>query len=158
MNAPTLRFLLSHPAHFIALGFGSGLAPKAPGTFGALLGWLLARGMLEHADTATYFVIVAVAFFVGAWACHITGPKLGAPDHGALVWDEVVAMMLVIWFVPSSLVMQFFGFLIFRFFDIVKPPPISYFDRRYKNGFGVMLDDLIAAGFTLLVLAVWVRL
>jgi phosphatidylglycerophosphatase A len=155
---PTLRFLLSHPAHFVALGFGAGLAPRAPGTFGALLGWWLGTVALKHATTPTYFMLVLAAFAVGVWACHVTGPRLGKTDHGAIVWDEVVAMMLVIWFVPSSFAMQVLGFLLFRFFDIVKPPPISYFDRKWKHGLGVMFDDFVAACMALIALALWARL
>ncbi len=155
---PTLRFALSHPAHFIALGGIAGLAPRAPGTFGALLGWWLGRIALENTTTLSYFALLAFGFAAGCWACHVTGPKLGKADHGALVWDEVVAMMLVVAFVPSSFALQVLGFLLFRFFDIVKPPPISYFDAKLKNGFGVMFDDLVAAAFALFALAVWVRI
>jgi phosphatidylglycerophosphatase A len=151
------QFLMRHPAHFVALGFGAGLAPKAPGTFGALLGWWLGRQALEHASTLGYAALLVAGFAIGVWACTIAGRNIGKTDHGAIVWDEVIAMMLVVWFVPGGFVSQFIGFLLFRFFDIVKPPPIGYFDRTLKNGFGVMFDDLVAAGLTLIALALWVR-
>ncbi len=157
-SQPTLQFLLRHPAHFIALGCGSGLAPVAPGTFGALFGWLVARVLLDHVTTPAYAAIVVACFVAGCWAAAVTGPKLGRVDHGAIVWDEVVAMLIVIWFVPSSFTLQVLGFLFFRFFDIVKPPPIRWFDANIKNGFGVMLDDLVAAFFALLCLAIWMRI
>jgi phosphatidylglycerophosphatase A len=151
------QFLMRHPAHFVALGFGAGLAPKAPGTFGALLGWWLGRQALEHASTLGYAALLVAGFAIGVWACTIAGRNIGKADHGAIVWDEVIAMMLVVWFAPGGFVSQFIGFLLFRFFDIVKPPPIGYFDRTLKNGFGVMFDDLVAAGLTLIALALWVR-
>ena len=93
-------------------------------------------------------------FWLGVWASSVTGHALGAADHGGMVWDETVAFMLVLFFVPVTGYWQAFAFLIFRLFDIVKPPPIRYYDRMLKNGFGVMWDDLLAAGYTLLIIAV----
>ena len=92
-------------------------------------------------------------FVLGAWACGVTGRALGRPDHGGMVWDEVVAFLLVLFFTPRDGYWQAFAFLIFRVFDIVKPPPIRYYERMVKGGFGVMLDDVLAAFYTLLVLA-----
>ena len=154
---PSAGFAFSHPAHFIALGFGIGLARFAPGTFGTLLawpvGWTLAAG-----NAAVMLGLVAVFFALGIWACGLTGTHLGMDDHSSMVWDEFVAFLLVLAIVPREFAWQLGAFVAFRFFDIVKPPPIRWFERRYKGGFGVMADDILAAGYTLLVLAVAKRL
>ncbi len=154
---PDVRFLLRHPAHFIALGFGVGLAPVAPGTFGTLLAIPFAAWLGTYASPALFAVTIAVLAAVGVWAAEVTGRNLGAADHGAIVWDEVVAFLLVLFFVGDDPVRIAFAFLIFRIFDILKPPPIRQLEATMENGFGVMLDDLVAAGYTLLVLAVWQR-
>jgi phosphatidylglycerophosphatase A len=153
-RAPDARFLLAHPAHFIALGFGSGLAPWAPGTFGTLaalaLYWLLA---LVLPPLAVAFLAIPL-FFVGIWACDVTGRSLGVPDHGAIVWDEIVAFLPLAALgelvsethsVSDTIFWQGLAFGLFRLFDIWKPFPIREFERRLKGGFGVMFDDLIAA-------------
>jgi phosphatidylglycerophosphatase A len=146
------------PAHIIALGAGAGLAPVAPGTVGTLLAFPL-YWLLAAVSTSTMaLALLGAAFLLGIWACGATGRALGVADHGAMVWDEIVAFAVVLVFTPSGWEWQLGAFLLFRFFDIVKPPPIRYFDRRLKNGFGVMFDDLLAAGYTLLVLAVAQRL
>lgn len=155
----TARFMLRHPAHLLAFGFGSGLAPVAPGTVGTLFGWALYDFVLARLaawdEPATLFVALAFAFAVGVHACQRTGRALGVSDHGAMVWDEIVAIVLVLSLLPQTLAWQAAGVALFRFFDIRKPVPIRAFERRYKNGFGVMGDDLIAAFYTLLVLAVF---
>lgn len=152
------RFMLAHPTHVLAFGFGSGLAPRAPGTFGTLFGWLLFDVVLARwgAWNQLWVVVVGlvVAFAVGVYACHRTGTDLGAADHGAMVWDEIVAIVLVLSLVPRTFWWQLAAFVLFRLFDVTKPPPIRGFERRHKNGFGVMADDVIAAFFALLVLAV----
>ena len=146
------------PAHIIALGAGAGLAPAAPGTVGTLLAFPL-YWLLAAVSTSTMaLALLGAAFLLGVWACGATGRALGVADHGAMVWDEIVAFAVVLVFTPSGWEWQLGAFLLFRFFDVVKPPPIRYFDRRLKNGFGVMFDDLLAAGYTLLVLAVGQRL
>lgn len=155
---PDLRFLLAHPSHFIALGFGSGLAPRAPGTFGTLLGWALFPALGGSFDDVTLLVLLAVFFAGGVLACNRAGRALGVPDHGAIVWDEMVAIWLVLLFTPSSLLWQAVAVGLFRFFDIVKPPPVRNVEAAFKGGFGVMIDDIVAAGYALLVLAVLVRL
>ena len=99
-----------------------------------------------------------VFFAIGVWACEVTGRHLGVADHGAMVWDEVVAFLLVLAIVPRELAWQAAAFVAFRFFDVVKPPPIRQLELRFSGGFGVMFDDLLAAGYTLLVLAVIKRL
>jgi phosphatidylglycerophosphatase A len=148
------RFMLRHPAHLIALGAGAGLVRGAPGTAGTLLAFPLFALMLVYCTVPQQLVLMTFAFVVGIWACARTGEALGVADPGAIVWDEVVAFMLVLFFTPAGYVWQAFAFLLFRLFDILKPPPIRYFDRKLKSGFGVMFDDLLAAFYTLLVLAV----
>lgn len=150
---PTPAFAFSHPAHVLAFGFGAGLSPLAPGTAGTLLAWLL--GWLLGGVAAPWFIVAlaAVLFAIGVWACDVTGRRLGVSDHGAMVWDEMVAFLLVLAVVPRELAWQAGAFLLFRLFDIVKPPPIRWLERRFRNGFGVMLDDLVAAGYVLFILA-----
>ncbi|MDP1535581.1 MAG: phosphatidylglycerophosphatase A [Burkholderiales bacterium] len=151
---PTPGFVLRHPAHFIAFGGGVGLLPAAPGTFGTLLALPLFNWLEPQLAPWQFLMVVAGLFGLGVWACAVTGRALGVADHGGMVWDEVVAFLLVLFFVPVHGYWQAFAFLLFRLFDIFKPPPIRYYDRTLKNGFGVMWDDLLAAAYTLLVLAV----
>ena len=152
---PSWRFLLGHPAHFIAFGFGAGLAPAAPGTWGTLLAlpvyWLIAPRL----DPVEFLLALAVLFGLGVWACEVTGRAIGASDHRGMVWDETVAFLLVLFFVPAALPWQAAAFLLFRLFDILKPPPIRYYELTFRNVFGVMLDYLVAAFYTLLVFAVF---
>jgi phosphatidylglycerophosphatase A len=144
---PTFRFLVSHPAHFIALGFGSGLSPRAPGTAGTLLAWALYPLISAPLSSALFAALLASLFVAGVLVAERTGRALGVPDHGAIVWDEMVAMWLVLLFTPAVFGWQAVAVALFRFFDIVKPPPIRWADRRLKGGFGVMFDDLLAAGY-----------
>ena len=150
---PSLRFLLAHPAHFLALGCGSGLAPVAPGTVGTLFAWL-SFGLLHRnfSDFSLLGLLVA-AYVAGIWFIDVTGRALGDPDHGSIVWDEIVPFWLVLLLTPDTFLWQATAFALFRLFDITKPQPARYFDQHVKNGFGVMADDLVAAGYTLLVLA-----
>lgn len=155
---PRARFAFGHPAHFIALGFGAGLSPFAPGTAGTLLAfpiWWLIGGAYEPVLLLGF---IAFLFAVGVWACETTGRHLGVSDHGAMCWDEVVAFLLVLALVPEDPWWQAAAFFLFRAFDVVKPPPIRQLEMRIKGGFGVMFDDLLAAGYTLLVLALCKRL
>ena len=144
-----IKFLLSHPAHFFALGFGSGLAAKAPGTFGTLVGipffWLI----IDHA-LHIQLIIIAALFIVGVYFCHKTSKDLGVADHGGMVWDEIVAIMLVLTFTPSNWFWWLLAFALFRLFDIWKPFPIRQFDIKLKGGFGVMFDDLLAAVYAII--------
>lgn len=160
ITKPTSRFMLSHPAHWLAQGFGSGLSPVLPGTSGTLFAWLsfavLTWRWPEFFSPMNWAIIIVVGFVAGIWACEITGRNLGIADHGSMVWDEIIAFWLVLVFVmPASIEVQAAAFLIFRFFDMLKPPPIAYFDRHLKGGFGVMFDDMIATFYTLLVFALW---
>lgn len=155
---PTPGFLVRHPAHFIALGFGTGLSPIVPGTFGTLLAFPL-YAMLAVALTPLGVAFAIVALFgVGVWACGRTGRDLGVPDHGAMNWDEVVAFLAVLVLTPEGLWWQVGAFVAFRFFDMTKPPPIRRVERSVKGGLGVMVDDVVAAFYALLVLAIAKRL
>jgi len=166
---PPLRFLFAHPAHLVACGFGSGLSRFAPGTAGTLFAWAtypLLR--LAYPGDANMAVFLLFMFIFGVWVCHVTGRHLGVVDHGSIVWDEIVPFWAVLMFMPAALLpsphgsyffspmglaWQTAAFLGFRFYDIVKPPPANYFDNRVKNGFGVMMDDAVAAAYTVLTLA-----
>jgi phosphatidylglycerophosphatase A len=153
-----MRFLVAHPAHFVALGFGAGLSPVAPGTVGTLVALPLAVLLRSATGDAGYLIAVAAAFGVGVWAADRTGRDLGVADHGAIVWDEIVAFLVVLFFAGADPVHQAFAFLLFRLFDIAKPPPANMIDREWHNGFGVMADDMVAAFYALLVFALWQRL
>ena len=164
---PTRSFVFAHPAHFIALGFGTGLAPIAPGTAGTLLAfplfilldWLLPPLPVFGLIVPLYFFgVIALFFGIGVWACARTGRDLGIADHSAMNWDEVVAMLLILVFAPPGWVWWAFAFFAFRFFDVVKPPPIRQIDRAMKGGLGVMFDDIMAAFYTLLLLALVKRI
>ena len=152
---PTLRFLLSHPAHFVACGMGSGLSPVAPGTVGTLFAWLTFPFLRSiFPDDLALALFLVLAFALGVTACQIAGRALGVVDHGSIVWDEIVPFWVVLLLTPDELLWQFAAFLWFRIYDIYKPPPANYFDRQVKNGFGVMMDDLVAAAYTVLTLAI----
>ncbi|WP_240668257.1 phosphatidylglycerophosphatase A family protein [Piscinibacter defluvii] len=163
---PTWRFLFAHPAHPIALGFGSGLAPRAPGTVGTLWAWLVFWLFREGFSDTQFALVLAAALAIGWWACTATARHLGSADPGAIVWDEVVAFWLVLWLVtPAGFWAQAVAFVLFRFFDAAKPGPVAWADRLFKarggaapgwaQGFGILFDDLVAALCTLLVIALW---
>lgn len=154
VQRPSWRFVLRHPAHLLAFGFGIGLVPVAPGTFGTLLALPLFWALSPRLGAVEFLVLIGAMFLIGIWACEIAGRAMGQPDHGGMVWDEVVAFLLVLFFTPALPYWQAAAFLLFRLFDILKPPPIRYYDRTVKGGFGVMFDDLIAAFYTLLALAI----
>ena len=155
---PTPGFLIAHPAHFIALGFGTGLSPVVPGTFGTLLAIPLFALLAQSLSPLGIAATIAALFMLGIWACGRTGRDLGAPDHGAMTWDEVVAFLAVLLLAPPGGWWTLGAFVAFRFFDMVKPPPIRYVERALKGGLGVMADDAVAAFYTLLLLAVAKRL
>jgi phosphatidylglycerophosphatase A len=148
MSRPNARFLLSHPAHFIALGLGSGLAPWAPGTFGTLAALPL-FWVLHQSSLSVQILLVIAAFVLGIWACGLTGRHLGQHDSGHIVWDEIAGFLLVLIFTPAGPLWVLYAFALFRLFDIWKPLPISWLDATVKGGLGVMLDDLLAAGYAL---------
>lgn len=161
---PSPQFLLAHPAHTLALGMGSGLSPRAPGTVGTLWAWLCWWALSPWLSDWGQALLIVAALFLGWWACTITATHLGMSDPSAIVWDEVVAFWTVLWVLgPVSLSMQLAAFFLFRFFDAVKPPPVSWADQVFKGsgwrgGWGIVFDDLVAGFCTLLCLAIWVRL
>lgn len=158
---PSARFMLAHPAHFIALGFGSGLSPVAPGTAGTLWAWLSFLVLQRWLSPAGMGGLIAVSVLVGWWACTVTARNMRVADPGSIVWDEVVGFWLVLWLVmPAGLLGQLVAFGLFRFFDAVKPGPVAWADASFKGfgwrgGFGILFDDLVAAACSLLVIALW---
>ncbi len=163
---PTWRFLFAHPAHLLALGFGSGLAPVAPGTAGTLWAWATFLLLQPWLGDVAWAALILGSTLVGWWACTVTARHLGIADPGAVVWDEVVAFWLVLWLVtPASLLAQFAAFVLFRIFDAAKPGPVAWADQRFKlergapigwaQGFGILFDDFVAALCALLVIALW---
>jgi phosphatidylglycerophosphatase A len=165
-HKPGLRFVASHPAHAIALGFGSGLSPKAPGTVGTLWAWITFVLLQPHLSDPQWALLLATGTLVGWWACTVTARHLAIADPGAIVWDEIVAFWLVLWLVmPASLWAQLWAFVLFRVFDAAKPGPVAWADQLFKvrrgvpigwaQGFGILLDDFVAALCALLVIALW---
>ena len=143
--------MISHPAHLLSFGFGAGLVPNAPGTMGTLIALPLSAVVMVL-SMQQQLLLIAMLFLVGVYVCHQTGLALGVSDHGAIVWDEIVAMMLVLTFTPFSWIWWAVAFLLFRLFDIWKPFPIRQCDARVKGGLGVMLDDMLAAGYAIVCL------
>ena len=161
---PTWRFMLRHPAHWIALGLGSGLTRFAPGTVGTLWAWVGFLGLYPFLSDRQWLMLIAIGFVVGCWASKTCAINLRIADSGHMVWDEIIAFWLVLWLVmPAGFTGQLLAFGLFRFFDAVKFGPTRWADQTFKGfgwrgGFGVMFDDLVAAALTLLVWALGVRL
>jgi phosphatidylglycerophosphatase A len=160
------RFMFGHPAHLMALGFGSGLSPKAPGTVGTLWAWLAYAWLEPRLGDGQWALLIGAGLLVGWWACTVTARNMAVADPGAIVWDEIVAFWLVLWLVtPASFWAQLAAFLLFRFFDASKPGPVAWADQLFKlrpgrrvgwaQGFGILFDDLVAALCSLIVLALW---
>ncbi|SDG94091.1 phosphatidylglycerophosphatase A [Nitrosomonas sp. Nm132] len=152
---PDLAFVHSRFAHFLAFGAGVGLSRLAPGTFGTLVAFPLFWSLDSFLEPIALLLAIDIFFILGIWACAITGRALRAHDHPGMVWDEIVAFMLVLYFIPDHWLWSGAAFILFRFFDILKPPPIKYYERKLRGGLGVMFDDLLAAFYTLLCLAGW---
>jgi phosphatidylglycerophosphatase A len=164
---PGVRFMLAHPARWLALGFGAGLSPLAPGTVGTLWAWLSFLLLDRWLTTPGWALAIAASLLVGQWACTRTAQRLAVADPGAIVWDEIVAFWLVLWLVmPAGFWAQAVAFVLFRYFDAAKPGPVRWADRLFKlqpgqaigwrQGFGILFDDLVAAACTLMTIAVWV--
>ncbi len=166
---PTWRFMMAHPAHVMALGFGSGLSPVAPGTAGTLWAWA-AFLVLQPSMTDTRWAWLLLASIpLGWWACTITARNMRVLDPGSIVWDEIAAFWLVLWLVtPAGFIGQAVAFGLFRYFDAAKPGPVGWADNLFhavdpatdpaawrKAGFGIMFDDFVAAACALLVIAGW---
>ncbi len=148
---------MGNPVHLLAFGFGSGLAPKAPGTFGTLVGVPIYL-LLQPLPPVVYGVLVVVSFLIGIGLCGRTSRDLGVHDHGGIVWDEIVGYLVTMLWAPKGWLWVGIGFVLFRFFDILKPWPIRWFDRKVSGGFGVMLDDLIAGLFAAVILVMIQRM
>lgn len=142
---PGLRFVYSHPAYMIALFFGAGCLRPAPGTWGTAAGVLSWVGLVQFMPWQALSAMIAAMFILGALACEKTGRDLGVEDAGCIVIDEVVAVWLLCLFLPQTPIAWTAAFIAFRVFDIVKLPPASTIDSHMKNGWGVMLDDILAA-------------
>lgn len=160
-HKPNAAFMLSHPAHVIALGFGSGLAPKAPGTVGSLWGWASWLVLQNYLSLTTQITLIVFGLLLGWWACTVTARNMGISDPGSIVWDEIIAIWLIFYLVmPSNFGAQLAAFVLFRFFDAAKPGPVAWADQLFKGfgwrgGLGIMWDDIVAAFCTLLTIALW---
>jgi len=153
---PTVRFLFSHPAHLIALGFGSGLSPVAPGTVGTLWAWLVFLVLQPYMTPLRWALLIGIGLLVGWWACTVAARHLAVADPSAIVWDEVIAFWIVLWLVmPAGGWAQLAAFALFRAFDAAKPGPVAWADQLFKGkrsqpigwrqGLGILFDDLVAA-------------
>ncbi len=150
---PSYAELLRSPTLLLAFGFGSGLAPKAPGTFGTLAAiplWLL----LCQLSVSLYWSVIAVSVIVGIYICGRASSKLGVHDHSGIVWDEFVGLWITFAFIEPQLTSVIVGFLLFRLFDILKPWPISWLDKQVGAGIGIMIDDIVAGFFAAIVIVV----
>ena len=152
-NQLTAREILLDPILCIAFGFGSGLAKKAPGTFGTLAAIPIYMVLIQ-ANSVIYAIVTIVFSLLGIWICEIAANRLGEHDFGGIVWDEIAGFLITMWFVDFTWQNLFLGFVLFRIFDIIKPWPIKWVDQKVSGGFGIMLDDVIAGLFAGLVLVV----
>ena len=141
--AKTPASVWRNPVHFLAFGFGSGAAPKAPGTFGTLAAVAIYL-LLPEMSTSHYLLFLLLSFAVGVWLCGRTSADIGEHDHGGIVWDEFVGFWLTMLLAPPGWLWVVLGFVLFRLFDIVKPWPIGWFDRHVHGGLGIMIDDVLA--------------
>ena len=150
---PSAHFVFTHPVHFIAFGFGAGLSPVAPGTMGTVVAVLLYL-LLQGLSSFAYWLITGFLLLSGFWICHYTSRALGAHDHNGIVWDEIVGYLVTMGIAPRGWEWMMTGFLLFRFFDVVKPWPVSWVDRSIGGGLGIMLDDVVAGLYSLVVIQV----
>ncbi|MSQ60483.1 MAG: phosphatidylglycerophosphatase A [Betaproteobacteria bacterium] len=148
-------YLLRSPARFIAFGFGLGLAPRAPGTLASLAAIPVYNVLAARMATVDLLLLAGLAFFAGVWACEQAGRDIGMEDHGGMVWDEMVAMLFTLSFLPGTFIAQGAAFVLFRYFDIAKPGPVGYAQLKIRGGLGVMADDLVAAFCVLLCFTLW---
>ncbi len=147
---PDFAFMRLRLSRWVAFGLGAGLSRTAPGTVGTFLSWALYLLATPLLPPTVLWGVVILGFALGVWACGRAADDLGVADHGAIVWDEIIAFWAVLLLVPSGFGAQFAALLLFRFFDIVKPSPIRQVDQRVKSGFGIMLDDALAAVYAVL--------
>lgn len=140
---PSAKTVFSSVDHFFAFGFGSGLAPKAPGTFGTLAAVPIYL-VIQYLPWAAYASWLIVTFALGIYWCDRSSKKLGVHDHGGIVWDEFVGYWITMFLAPTGWLWVPIGFVLFRFFDIIKPWPIGWLDQKVKGGLGIMVDDVLA--------------
>ncbi|MFZ2450295.1 MAG: phosphatidylglycerophosphatase A [Methylovulum miyakonense] len=145
------RQILKDPVLFLAFGFGSGLARKAPGTFGTVAA-IPVYCLFAQSNLLVYSILTLLVTVVGIWICGVAADKLGEHDFGGIVWDEIAGYLITLWLVPFSWAAVFWGFVLFRIFDILKPWPIRWLDRNIHGGLGIMLDDVLAGVFAGLLL------
>ena len=150
-NQLTPKEILHDPVLFLAFGFGSGLAKKAPGTFGTLAA-MPVYGLLLQTNDWLYSVLTVLATLIGIWICDVAAKKLDEHDFGGIVWDEIAGFLITMWLIPFTWPALIGGFILFRFFDILKPWPIKVIDKRVAGGLGIMLDDVLAGIFAAVVL------
>jgi phosphatidylglycerophosphatase A len=143
---PAFNDLIKHPVLLLAFGFGSGLAPKAPGTFGTVIGVLFYL-LLQPLQLPIFIAVTIAVCLVGIPICGVAATRLGVHDHSGIVWDEIAGYLVTMAFVPHGWLWVIAGFIAFRIFDILKPWPICVLDRKLKGGFGIMLDDVVAGIF-----------
>ncbi len=148
------RTVLTDPVHILAFGFGTGLSPFAPGTVGSLVGVLFAWLTLDF-ELWARLVVAAVIIVAGIWICGESARRIGVHDHGGIVWDEIAGMYVTLLLAPATITAWIVAFVLFRAFDIAKPWPIRDLDHRLKGGLGIMLDDLAAALYALILLALY---
>ncbi|ABG39843.1 phosphatidylglycerophosphatase [Paraglaciecola sp. T6c] len=146
------RVSLANPIHFLALGFGSGLAPKAPGTFGTVAAVPLVCLLAYSTALTGYLLVTLIASVIGIWLCGKTAKDMMVHDDSSIVWDEIAGLLITMIAVPLSWQTLLLGFVLFRIFDILKPWPISYLDARVHGGFGIMIDDILAGFFALILM------
>jgi len=153
-NNNLAKQVLTDPVHVLAFGFGTGLAPFAPGTVGSLLGVMLAWLTLDLGLVAQIGVAAGL-ILAGIWICGESARRLGIHDHGGIVWDEIAGMYITLLVAPLTITAWILAFCLFRAFDIVKPWPIRDLDHRLGGGLGIMLDDLVAALYAAILLALY---
>ncbi len=146
------RVSLLNPVHFLAFGFGSGLAAKMPGTLGTLAALPLVVLLSHFSSFTVYLTVTILVCVLGIWICGKTAQDMGVHDDSSIVWDEVAGMLITMLAVPLSWQTVLVGFMLFRFFDILKPWPINYLDKHVHGGFGIMIDDVLAGLFALVIL------
>lgn len=139
--------ILTDPVLFLAFGFGSGLAKKAPGTCGTVAAIPVYYLFIQFNNVWIYSLLTIIATVAGVWFCDVAAKKLNEHDYGGIVWDEVAGYLITLWFVPYSWQAVILGFILFRIFDIIKPFPIEWVDKHVHGGLGIMLDDVLAAVF-----------
>jgi phosphatidylglycerophosphatase A len=150
--------IIKNPIHLLAFGFGSGLSPVAPGTFGTLAAIPIYLALVNSVNSVIYLLVVILLSLIGFWLCGKTAKDLGVHDHPGIVWDEIVGFLITMYLVPLSWVWIMVGFALFRVFDILKPWPIRVLDEKVEGGIGIMLDDIVAGIFAWVVLQIIVNI